>query len=164
MAKSMGLEKVKYFDPKELKRVASEHVRYMNDRVTVKSQDADGTKFPEYTKDYADKKAVGFGTDTKGGRKGGLKQMGLSRQTHPPDFRLRGLTMKNLRFRKASKDFYEIGWDGEAAAIVEGNAGRGRDIISNIPDHEWQFILKRLGISVEKEWKKLKNVTVVIGK
>ena len=163
MAKSMGLEKVKYFDPKELKRVASEHVRYMKDRVTVKGQDGDGRRFKKYTKSYADLKSSDF-KDANGKRLSGYKGGSLNNQISPPNFLLRGLTMLHLKFRKAGKDFYEIGWTGEAAAIVEGNAAKGRDIASNIPDHEFQFILRRLGISVDKEWKKLKNVTIVVGK
>lgn len=163
MAKSMGLEKVKYFDPKELKRVASEHVRYMFNRVTGKGQDGYGRRFKKYTESYSDLKSADFRSED-GKRYGGYKGIALNNQVSPPNFLLRGLTMKNLRFRKATKNYYEIGWDGEAATIVEGNAGRGRDIASNIPDHEWQFVLKRLGVAVEKEYQKLKNVTVVIGK
>ncbi len=163
MAKSMGLEKVKYFDPKKLKRVAVEHVTFMNKRVTKRGIDGFGRKFKKYSKGYEDLKKNDFRTED-GDRYRGYEGIALNTQVSPPNFQLRGLTMKNLRQRKVGKDFYEIGWDGEAAAIVEGNASRGRDIANEIPDLEYKWVLGKLGIVIEKEWKKIKNTTISVGR
>jgi hypothetical protein len=168
-----GIENVKYFDPKKLREIAVKHVRILNKRVTVDSQDAEGTRFPAYSKEYAELKARGFTRTTEKTKTGkikkkqsrlkGFKNIALNKQTNPPNFLLRGLTMKNLRDRSAGRDFYEIGWDGEAAAIVEGNASRGRDIMSGIPGKELQQILVWLGGVVDEEWKtKIQSQTIVI--
>ena len=163
--KSMNIEKVKYFDPKELSRLADNHVRIMNRRVTQKGQDADGKRFPNYTEKYEELKSSGFkGKSGKRMNITGIRGAGLSRQVNPPDFRLRGLTMKNLRRRKVGRDYYEIGWDGEAALIVEGQMSRGRDIASGIPDDEFNVVLRSLGKIVEREHKKIKSVTITVGK
>ncbi|KPK95799.1 hypothetical protein AMJ80_03560 [bacterium SM23_31] len=153
-----GMEKVKYFNPLDLKRIASEHITKFNQRVITKGEDARGRKFKKYSKQYAKLKANRFKTKSGKSYKGVPT---VASQLSHPDFVLRGLTMKNLRFREAGKDYYIIGWDGEAAAIVEGNQSRGRDIASTIPDEEFNWILNRLGKTIEKEWKKIKNVTTV---
>lgn len=160
MAKSIGLENIEYFPIKDIKQLAQYHVSIFNIRVK-KGVDARGRYFPNYSSDYEYLKSRGM----KGKRGKKLKpyrQISIrSRQTRPPDFTLTGRTMVNLRERKHGKDFYVIGWDGEAAEIVQGNQGKGRDIASDIPEKEMKFMLNALNRVIQKEWnKKIKSVKV----
>ncbi|GAG06025.1 unnamed protein product [marine sediment metagenome] len=161
VAKSMGLEKVKYFDPKRLKNIAVRHVTKMYKRVVDQGKDARGKGFKGYTPEYQKLK------DRRFKKKDGQSYKNVpvfASENKREDFVLRGKTMFNLRERGVGKDYYNIGWEGEAAAIVEGNASRGRDIINSIPDDEFVWVTKELGIAIEREWKKLKNVVITVGK
>ena len=51
------------------------------------------------------------------------------------------------------------------AEIVEGNAKRGRDIASGIPDREFNQILKLFGNNIDKQFRsKLKNEVIMVGR
>lgn len=159
MAESMGFENVKLFDPRDLLKIAAFHLRIFVQRVKS-GKDAEGTTFPKYTDKYAKMKS---GRMT--GKKGRLKRYkGISitsSQVSPPDFTLTGLTLRGLRVRAHDSHSYTLGWEGEPAEIVQGNAGRHRDIMSGVPDGEVSRVVELLGNAVDQELKtKLKNITV----
>lgn len=162
------LPKVKIFDPKYMMKLAARHVTVFNNRVTKKAEDAEGDPLPEYSDSYQKLLRKDFkkkdGSRYKGYQGYSLTTGGDKIARRP--FRLRGLTMRNLKARKAGSDYYEIGWTGNPALIVQGNKDRDenpRDIISDIPDKEWQWVLRQLGKGLDKEWAKLKNVKIKVG-
>jgi len=163
------LPKIKIFDPKKLRKLAADHVGLIYQRVTDDGSDAKGRKFPPYSEAYKKLLFKDFkkkdGSRYKGYEKGSLTT-GAGKVANRP-FMLRGLTMKDLKPITSDNDSYTIGWHNpEAATIVWGNAKRAkkrRDIISDFPDREWKWILRRLGKNVDDEWSKVKNVKIRVG-
>lgn len=156
-----NLDKLKYFDPKRLTKIANLHVGKFFLRVTKEGRDYKGNQFKPYSKDYLKLLEKDF-RKKNGGRYAGyegiaLNTSGEKRSKRPLE--LRGLSMNNLRVRGSAKDSYTIGWDGEPAAIIEGNARKGRNVIDDLPPDEWQWVVDQLGDAVEDEWKKVPNVT-----
>lgn len=160
-----GLDKIQYFPLQEVKKIAQFHVKKFHDRVENKGIDAKGDQLPKYSEGYIKQLQADF--RNKSGKR--TKYAGISLETSSQKiakrtFRLRGLTMKNFRVREVKKDSYQIGWDGEAAGIVEENMARGRDVGSGIPDDEFQWVLRQFGDVVENQFKQLKDKTVIVGK
>ena len=161
------LAKIKIFDPKELRKVAGMHTTVFVDRITNKALDAKGkplSRIPYsdgYIKNIKNKFKKKDGTGYKG-----YENVTTEGKIHRKPFYLRGDTARNLKPRGIGSDYYEIGWDGEAAEIVEGNMNRSkhkRDVGSDIPDKEWKWVMSQLGLKIDKEWKKVKNVNITVG-
>jgi len=159
------LSKIKYFDRNGLSKIAAEHITKFKQRVTQRGLDKDDQPFPKYSDSYMD--FLLSNGKTNGKRKANVK--GLPLTVNPTKiarrlFFLRGLTMRNFRVRGVSTDNYTLGWDGEAAGIVEANAGRRvkRDIIG-VPDSEMNWVLSRLGKLIDKEFAKIKSKTIKVG-
>lgn len=161
MAKSTGLEKVKIFSPSLMAKIASYHIGEFVKRVGTKGLDYRGKMMRPYTKRYRDLKASGF----EGKRPKSLEGQSLDRQVFPPNMKLTGRTLGALERKKWDDDSWTIGWSGEAAKIVSGNADRNRkrDIKSDIPDSEKKKIVDEISEGLDKELrKKLKNVTITV--
>ena len=149
--KSIGIENVKVFPRAAMRKVAEKHIGKFKHRVGDKGQDYRGRVMPAYSEKYATYKSEArHGGDT---------------QVHPPNFRLSGRTLRALYAKKFSTDYYTIGWDGEPAKIVDGNRSRKkkRDIATNIPDKEKEYVARELTLVMEREFKKkLKNVRITV--
>lgn len=155
-----NLNKIKMFTPSRLRGVAERHKALFFDRVTEKGLDYKGRPFPKYSKAYLKLLGKDYRKES-GERYKGFENLPLStsgQKIGKRQFNLRGLTMANFRVRKVNSDGYYLGWDGEPAAIVEGNAKKGRDIINDIPDSEKEFVVKELGLLVDKEFDKIPGV------
>lgn len=165
--RTIGLENVKILPPQEVQKIANEHLSVFSRRVGSEGIDADGKQLPEYSDWYTKLIVAGF-RNKDGSRMKGYEQIALessAQKLAKRNFRLRGFTMKNFRVRDYQADQYVLGWDGEAARIVDKNFERGRDIISTIPDNEKEFIADRIATSIDKELKrKLKDVKIVVGR
>ena len=157
-----NLEKVKYFDPKGLRKLAEEHRALFKVRVTETGEDYTGAKFKAYSEGYT--KLINAKFQKKdGSRLARYREATVGGKTTDPKFRLSGKTMSNFLVRKVKTDSWTVGWKGEPAAIVQGNkdASPSRDIIKDLPPKEWNYIIKGLGKLVDKEWKKIPNVIVI---
>jgi len=165
--KDLGLSKLKYYPRKVVKQISAKHLTLFKRRVVTEGRDAKGKEFPEYSTKYKELKASGM-KKKSGGRLKGYEGIRISTEVNKPNFKLRGLTMINLRKRNIKPQSYKLGWRGEAAAIVEGNADRikkKRDIINDIPDDEMNKVVRMLANAIEKQHRKhLKNIKVVAGK
>lgn len=163
-----NLSKVKIFPREDIKKIAADHLTIFKRRVTVQGRDKDGQAFPAYSDSYRERLESDF-KDESGKRYKGYGGISLTTggaKIARRQFLLRGLTMKNLAFRKCGTDYYIIGWDGEAAEIVEQNARRRknpRNIADGIPNSEFDMILSWMGKSIDKQWKKIKNKTIRVG-
>ena len=160
--KDLNLSKIKLFDPKGLHKVAERHRGRFYKRVTVDGKDYQGNQFPRYSKKYQERLENDFRKDD-GSRYAGFEgrsptTSGAKRSRR--QFLLTGDTMSNFKVvTPVGKDHYVLRWTGEAAAIVDGNADRGRNIKDGIPPDEFAAVLKDLGLLVDKEFKKIPNVT-----
>jgi len=163
MAKTLGLEKVKIYDPRDLKKVAAIHLRYFKNRVQEKGQDKDGQTFNKYSDKYAKLKANRF-AKKDGGRYASLKGQPISStRVTPPDFTLTGKTMKALHDDEIRSDGYKLTWKGEAGRIVKGNKERGRDILG-VPEEELKRVVDQVNIQFEKHLKlNLKDINITVG-
>ena len=160
MSQSMGLENLKLYRKSAVRKIADKHLTIFVKRVN-KGIDAHGRSFKPYTKTYAEMKARGM-NKIRGGKYKQYYGIPTSRQINPPDFRLRGLTLLNLKRMQIRKDSYTLRFSGEAARIVEGNQKRGRDIWTDIPDKEMNYLVNLFEQEIDKEITKLKNVKIVI--
>jgi hypothetical protein len=163
VADKMGLSKVKLFPAAAMGKIANLHVPVLKRRVQG-GLDGYGKRFKIYTRQYMEAKSDGFKSKRTGKRISSMKQRSLNTQVFPPNLTLTGLMLSNLKRRFYNKREYKIGWDGEAAEKVQGNADNGRNIIDEIPDKEKTFLVKLLEKEVGKQFKKLKNVTITVGK
>jgi len=159
--KNLNMDKVKFFDPKGLRKVAERHRKLFHVRVTEKGKDYKGNQFKSYSKEYDDLLSRDF-RKKDGGRYAGfegtsLETSGTKRSKHT--FILRGDTMANFHVSKVVRDHYVLSWTGEAGAIVDGNAKEGRNIKDGIPDDEQTYVVNQLGLLIDKEFKKIPNVT-----
>jgi len=144
-------------------KVAAEHVPRFVKRVQ-QGRDYEGRTFKGYTSKYAEYKSRGM-KGKRGKKLKAFKGVSItSKKINPPDLTVTKLTLRNLKARKWSDHEYTIGWDGEAAEIVEG-LSKKRDIISGIPDSEFNWVVDRLlEEGFDKPWKKIKNVKIRVGK
>ena len=170
-SKTMGLEKLKLFPIEGVRRIASEHLSVFVRRVFRHGIDSDGNKLKKYSQAYEDLIAADF-RDEDGVRMKGYEQIAIESSAKKIAIRnpvLTGRTQRNFRTRKITKDSYTLGWDGEPAQIVQELAGKGRDIAGvgggqPVPEKEQQFIIDRFADLVGKEFKKLKDVKITVGK
>ena len=164
-----NLAKIEYFPVKDMLKIAGEHVTVFRKRVEVEGRDYQGKRLPAYSDGYKEALQRDMRIkrgDRKGQRHKGLEGIGLTTNAQKigrRQFKLRGFTMSNLTKRKATKTYYEIGWDGEAASIVDWNKDKGRNIVDGIPGKEFDFIINLLGKSVDKQWAKLQSKTIRFG-
>lgn len=156
---------IKFFPVSQLKKIAALHVTKFKRRVTRDGLDKNGNPFPEYSEAYLE--FLRNDGKEEGKRRGDVA--GVSLTVNPEkiakrQFILRGLTMRNFRVREVRQDSYTLGWDDEAAGIVEANANRRkkRDIIG-VPESEMNWVVDQLGGLVDKEFEKFKDVTIKVG-
>ena len=169
--KSMGLEKVQFFPVDGVRRIAVEHVSVFSRRVFRNGIDSDGKQLKPYSKKYQDMIASDF-RDESGSRLEGYRDVSIESAPRKIAMRnpvLTGKTARNLRVRNVKSDQYSLGWDGEPAQIVQELAGMGRDIAGlgggdPVPAKEQQFIVERFARLVDKEFRKLKDVKIRVGK
>lgn len=148
--------------------IASKHVTLFKQRVTGKGKDANGMPFPAYSDAYLDKLQNDF-RDESGKRLEGYEGLALDTSAQKISkrlFNLRGLTMRNLRVRRVKGDWYMIGWDGEAAQIVEQNQNRRkkRDIASDIPNDEFNRVVQMFGKVFDDEMRAVRDKTIYVGR
>jgi hypothetical protein len=162
MADKMGLSKIQLFPANEMARIANLHIPVFKRRVQG-GIDAYGRRFKIYTNKYMTLKSNKFKSEVTGKRYAYPKARISSGQVYPPNLTLTGFMLQNLKRRSYNKHEYVLGWTGEEAEKVQGNADNGRDIISDVPNKEKDFIIKLLGKAVDKELRKLKNVDIYVG-
>lgn len=159
LAKRHNFDKVEIFNTSVLRRVAERHLSLMYQRV-LNGRDYRDRQFPKYSSGY--EKLLGNDFRKKDGtryaRYRGLPLTTGGNKIAKRPLLLRGLTMGNLRVRSVRKDSWVSGWDGEAGGIVEGQARKGRDVISGVPESEEQFIIRELGKALDKEIDKIPNI------
>jgi len=164
-----NLSKIKLFPVSEIKKLASKHLAVFKKRVTRDGLDYKGSRLPVYSEGY--KEALQRDMRIKRGKRQGQRHKGLQgialttsgQKIGKRQFTLRGLTMSNFSACGAKTNEYILRWDGEAAAIVDWNASKGRNIVDDIPFKEWEFVLNSLGISYDKQMAKIKNIVVKVG-
>ena len=96
------------------------------------SQDGAGTKFPDYSKEYAELKKAG---------KAGPKGVSNNRQIKPPNLRLTGVMLNSLKAQKPTDSSVELNYrDG---LKFEGNAkGKKRRNVYGLNDKNQKFVQK----------------------
>ena len=162
-----GMDKIKIFPKEVMQKLAIRFVGVFSKRVTVSGIDAHGKPLPPYSEGYRKllesdfkgkdgKRYKGYGgiSLTTGGGK-------ISRR--PFILRGKGITVSGLKHRKSDNDSFNVGWRGIDASVVEGNAARGRDIISDIPDNEKEWMTIFLANNVEQQYRqKVKNMKITV--
>lgn len=160
MAQQMHLVSVVDLPPKMWAQIASYSIKKIRERTRsgYGINDSDSLYgFPKYSKAYAEAKSEGM----KG--RGGLKGFSIDRQTAPPNFSLRTLTMKSLNILQQAKDFITIGWKGEFAEIVSTHEDRGKYKVGGIAGSEFEGVLDIVGRQLDENWnRKVKNMTVTV--
>ncbi len=104
--------------------------RILEDTEKGISQDGAGTKFPNYSKSYADKKKIG---------KAGPKGDSNNKQVSPPNLRLTGTMMNSLKAQKPTNSSVELNYrDG---LKFEGNAkGKKRRNVYGLNNKNEDFV------------------------
>jgi len=168
MNKNLG--KITYFPLSDIKNVASKHISVFKTRVTNKGLDYKGKQLPGYSDGY--REALERDMRIKRGPRKGQRHKGLQgvsittngRKIANRQFHLRGLTMgPGFGVRKVATDHYVLGWDGEAAMIVDYHASKKRNVIDDIPGDEYDYIIAMLGKSIDKQWAKVNNIKINVG-
>ena len=160
MANKNNFNKIKFWEPNKLRGLGERYKTIFIDRVEDQGKDYRGKQFPRYSKGYAKLLAKDF-RKKDGGRYKGFEGMALTTggsKVSKRQFKLRGLTIANFRVKKVTTDTVTMGWTGEAGAIVDGNAKKGRNIIDGIPSKELSWWVKELGKLVDREYKKIPPV------
>ena len=161
--KNLNMDKIKIFDPALMRKVASMHVGLVRRRATEKGLDFRGKQFPPYSTDYAKLLAKDF-RKKGGGRYKGFEGVSLvtsgSKQSKHL-FVLTGITMSGLQVISVDKRSYTMGWRGEDAEVIIGNAKRGRNLKDGVPTGEKDQAVDRLEQGLAKEFKKIPNRTVI---
>jgi hypothetical protein len=94
------------------------------------SQDGNGTKFPPYSSEYAQKKAIG---------KAGPKGVSNNRQTSPPNLRLTGAMLNSLKAQKPTSSSVELNY--REGKKFEGNAkGKKRRNVYGLNNKNEEFV------------------------
>jgi hypothetical protein len=163
-----NIDKIKFFPISVVRKIQALHIPKFKNRV-IAGRDKDGNQFPPYSKGY--KEALERDMRIKRGPREGQRHKGLvgiSLQTSGSKISkrsliLRGVTMtKQFGAGKAGSDYYELTWRGEGASIVEWQAEKGRDIINDIPDSEFNWVVNQFAeLGWETQIKKIPNKTVV---
>lgn len=133
--------------------------------------DREGKRFPPYSESYADLKSEGFqvrkpGKRFQAGQPTSSRSRpigGLDRQVTPPNFRLRGLTMRDLSPIAITKDAAVIGWRNEFAQIVATQEEKKKYKVGGVDPKSEKRILDMLDQFFVGQWNgKVKNETVII--
>ena len=139
---------------------------------TKRGIDRNGKRFPRYKARYATQKAKGFkdvqvSYQTRSGnvvefrtkkRPKHLKGISLNKQINPPNFKLRGWTLRDLSTLAKNKFGCVIGWRGEFAQIVAGNEERGKYKVGGITDKEHKEIIKIADKHFQDRWNRTVKV------
>ncbi len=163
MADKMGLSKIQLFPKAAMGKIGNLHNTIFKKRVE-RGEDYKGRRFKPYTMDYLVKKSNDFKSPVTGEKYKYPRAPISSNKVYPPDLTLTGHMLRNLTRRSYSKTEWKLGWRGEEAEKVQGNADNGRNIIDDIPDKEKNILVKLLAKEVGVQFKKLKNVTLTVGK
>jgi hypothetical protein len=164
VADKMGLSKIQLFPVRVMRKIGAFHNTEFKKRVE-RGEDKDGRKFPGYTKRYADLKARRFTSET--GKKYKYPRAPIvSTETGTPDMTLTGHMLRNLQLdvAKTKKTQWVLKLTGEHAEKAIGHKKRGRNIIDDIPNKEKDKLVKLLAQEAGIQFKKLKNVTLTVGK
>lgn len=135
------------------------------DHIKVRTQngiDREGKPFPPYAESYAELKQFGFRPVIGGKRAGRVAHRGLSleRQVNPPNFRLRGFTMRDLHVFAVTADHAIIGWRGEFAQIVSAHEEKKKYKVGGIdPKYETQ-ILEKIDDWFVNRWNRQKDIEI----
>ena len=164
------IKKIEYFPISDMRKTASKHLSVFKTRATRQGQDYKGRQLKTYSKGYTEALERDMRI-SRGPRKGqrhkGLQGIALEtsqKKIARSLFTLRGLSMgPGFGVRRVAKNYYIIGWDGEAATIVDYQAKKGRNLKDDIPDKEYKLIIGMLGKSVGKQWSRVKNKTIRVG-
>ena len=124
---------------------------------TQRGRDRNGRVMPPYSKKYAENKAKGF--TTKVGRKvKSLRGISTNRQVSPPNFRLRGFTIRDLSLLAKSALSAVIGWRGEFATIVAAHEERGKYKVGGITPKEHEELVKIADKHFQDQWNRTVKV------
>jgi hypothetical protein len=158
MAKSTGIEKIKIFPKVVMGQVANRYETIFRKRVQS-GIDAKGSKFVDYTPEYAEKKGRGFQKKRGKGRYAGIKVVSSTR-IDPPDLTLSGMTLKAFNRLRFGRRYFVMGWQ-RRSEIVEGQQNQGRDIISDVPKKEKIWLATQINRRFKKYLQRtVKGVTV----
>lgn len=128
------------------------------------TENGDSYRFPEYTEAYADLKSRGFRSLT-GERYAPYGGVSLNRQVHPPNLRLTGDMLGDLKLRAADTSKAIIGWRQETANKVAANERMRRSRrIAGFTKKEIDQMIGLLDKEMINQWnKRTRNVTVRVG-
>jgi len=163
MAKEPGFSKLEVFPKAVMRWMSTQHIPFFKLRVEG-GMDYKGKRFKIYTNKYMIAKSDGFKSSRTGKRIPSMKQGSLNTQVFPPNLTLTGLMLKNLKRTGYDKTSWTIGFRGEPAEKVLGNKEQGRNIIDDLPDKEKAFLVNLLAKQMDKQFRKLKDVTITVGK
>jgi hypothetical protein len=151
------------FDKQFWKKIAVKAIDHIKVR-TQKGIDREGKPFPPYSENYAELKQFGF-KPTIGGKKAGRvahKGLSLERQISPPNFRLRGFTMRDLHLFAATAAHAIIGWRGEFAQIVSAHEEKKKYKVGGIePEFESKLVDEADAYFVNR-WNKQKDIEIKV--
>jgi len=163
VANEPGFRKLEVFPESVMRWMATQHIPFFKKRV-VGGMDGKGQRFKIYTNKYMIAKSDGFKSSRTGKRIPSMKQVSLNTQVFPPNLTLTGLMLKNLKRTGYNKTSWTIGFRGEPAEKAQGNKEQGRNIIDDLPNNEKAFLVKLLAKQMDKQFRKLKDVTITVGK
>jgi hypothetical protein len=161
MARKMNLDKLLEFHKGLWRKLGQQAIDTIKIR-TQKGIDREGYRFEPYSESYADRKASGFKDDLYG-RPENLRGLSLDRQVTPPNFRLRGFTMGDLKIRAVATDAVTIGWQGEFAEIVNAHEQRGKYRVAGVTDKEFDKLIKIIDQQIDGNFRhKTRDVEVTV--
>jgi len=167
----MNIQALTKLTPKFWDRVASYSIKAIRERTDngIGVRNNRFYRFGQYSPEYAKAKARGMTrlTTRSGNNKGtkykGLKEGSVDRRISPPNFSLRGLTMKDLNKRRSDASSTTIGWMGEYADIVEWHEHKGKYVVGGLADKELEAVMVIMGKQFDFNWNKhVKNGTVTV--
>jgi len=162
MKDKMGLTRLEVYPKSFMRWLAARHVTIFKKRVQG-GIDYKGNRFKIYTNKYMIAKSGGMQTK-KGKKQKAYKGISTNRQVYPPNLTLTGQMLRSLKRTWYGKTMYRMTFRGEAGDKADWNKDMGRNIIDDIPTKEKRFLSKLLDKQMKTQFKKLKNVTVTIGK
>jgi len=119
--------------------------------------------FRQYSEKYAELKGRGMTSKRTGKKYKNLRGQSTDRRVSPPNFQLRGLTMKDLSRRRSDASSTTIGWTGEFADIVEWHEHKGKYVVGGLADKELEAVMVIMGKQLDFNWNKhVKNGTVTV--
>lgn len=167
----MNLEKILEFSPNMWEKIQTQAISIIKRRTqSGYGVDNDGRKyrFRPYSKEYAEAKSRGMTRLTNrrgpiGSKYKHLSGVSTDRQVVPPNFRLRGQTMRDLKPRGRGATWAAIGWQGEYGFIVDAHEEKGKYIIDNFEDKEIDEIIDTILEEIDKNIEiKVKDVNIEI--